>query len=182
VTGVALVVVAAGLLLTAIHTAHEAGWLNVGQAPALDLSWLVQPGSVLASLLTGVLGLEPHPTRIEVLGWLLYAIPVGVYVAWPQRRPRTPAAATAVTGAVVVAVLLVSACGGGSGSGASGTTLEVEVAKAGCRPAQASVPPATWPRPGSGTPRPAALAKAVDSVAEPLSKVAGIVVQYGGDR
>lgn len=90
VTGVALVVVAAGLVLSALHTAHEAGWLNVGQEPLLDLTWLVQPGSVIAAVLTGVLGLQPHPTRIEVAGWLLYAIPVALYAAWPaRRRPST---------------------------------------------------------------------------------------------
>src|SRR6195952_1679793 len=30
-TGVVLVLVAAGLVVNAVHTAHEAGWLNVGQ-------------------------------------------------------------------------------------------------------------------------------------------------------
>ena len=33
ITGAVLVLIAAGLLATAVHTAHEAGWLNFGQAP-----------------------------------------------------------------------------------------------------------------------------------------------------
>ena len=33
ITGVVLVLVAAGLVASALHTAHEAGWLNAGQAP-----------------------------------------------------------------------------------------------------------------------------------------------------
>src|SRR3954447_7710919 len=41
VTGVVLVLVAAGLVASALHSAHEAGWLNAGQSEALDLSWLV---------------------------------------------------------------------------------------------------------------------------------------------
>src|SRR5579871_5255761 len=45
VTGVVLVVIAAGLLMTAAHTANEGGWLNVGQAQLFDLSWLVRPGT-----------------------------------------------------------------------------------------------------------------------------------------
>src|SRR5205807_10221497 len=46
VTGLVLVLVAAGLAMFAMHTAHEAGWLAVGQAQALDLTWLVRPGTV----------------------------------------------------------------------------------------------------------------------------------------
>ena len=61
-----LVLVAAGLAMTVLHTAHEAGWINVGQGTAVDLTWLVRPGTVLASLLTGVLGLQPKPTVVEV--------------------------------------------------------------------------------------------------------------------
>ena len=36
------------------------------QAQALDLTWLVQPGTVSGSLLTGMLGLQPTPTIGEV--------------------------------------------------------------------------------------------------------------------
>ena len=46
ITSVFLVLVAAGLLATAAHTAHEAAWLNSLQGQALDLSWLVVPGTV----------------------------------------------------------------------------------------------------------------------------------------
>ena len=62
VTGLILVFVAAGLLATAAHTAHEAGWINSLQGQALDLTWLVQPGTISGSLLTGMLGLQPSPT------------------------------------------------------------------------------------------------------------------------
>ena len=46
VTGVALVLVAAGLVMSALHTAHEAAWLNSLQGQAVDLSFLVRPGTV----------------------------------------------------------------------------------------------------------------------------------------
>ncbi len=65
-----LVVIAAGLLATALHTAHEAAWFNGFQGQALDLSWLVVPGTVTSSLLTGMLGLQPEPTYGEVAVWL----------------------------------------------------------------------------------------------------------------
>jgi high-affinity iron transporter len=95
ITGLVLVVVAAGLLMTAVHTANEAGWLSVGQAQALDLSWLVRPGTPLSSLLTGVLGIQPFPAQIEVIAWLAYLVPMAAIIAAPARRrsPRRPAAA-----------------------------------------------------------------------------------------
>lgn len=90
ITGLVLVLVAAGLVMTALRTAHEAGWLNVGQQPAVDLTWLVRPGTIVESLVTGVLGLQAQPVLAEVIGWLVYAVPMLGYVAWP-RRPRKPA-------------------------------------------------------------------------------------------
>jgi high-affinity iron transporter len=89
ITGFVLVLVAAGLLATSAHTAHEAGWINGMQGQVLDLTWLVQPGTVTGSLLTGMLGLQPEPTEIEVIVYLLYAIPMGLYVVWPDRWRRT---------------------------------------------------------------------------------------------
>ena len=85
VTGFVLVLVAAGLFATSVHTAHEAGWITGMQSQALDLSWLVRPGTVTGSLLTGMLGLQPEPTVIEALAYLLYAVPMGLYVLWPDR-------------------------------------------------------------------------------------------------
>ncbi len=95
-TGLILVFVAAGLLSTSLHTAHEAGWFNDLQGQALDLTWLVQPGTVTGSLLTGMLGLQPTPTVGEALIYLLYAVPMALYVLWPDRlRPRRRAPARA---------------------------------------------------------------------------------------
>jgi len=91
ITGIVLVFVAAGLLASAAHTAHEAGWINGLQGQAIDLGWLVQPGTVSGSLLTGMLGLQPSPTVIEAIVYLGFAIPMALYVLWPQGmrlRPR----------------------------------------------------------------------------------------------
>jgi high-affinity iron transporter len=93
VTAVFLVLIAAGLLATAVHTAHEGGWFNGLQGQALDLSWLVVPGTVTSSLLTGMLGLQPQPAYGEVAAYLAYAVPMLAFVLWPQRRaPAQPPA------------------------------------------------------------------------------------------
>ena len=86
ITGLVLAVVAAGLAMTAVHTAFEAGWLTAGHGTAVDLTWLVRPGTIVSSLITGVLGIQPRPTVAETVAWLVYAIPVITYVAWPRRR------------------------------------------------------------------------------------------------
>jgi high-affinity iron transporter len=90
VTGLVLVLVAAGLAMTVMHTAHEAGWITGLQQQAVDLSWLVKPDTVTGSLLTGMLGLQPEPTIIEAAAYLLYAVPMGLYVLWPDRRRTRP--------------------------------------------------------------------------------------------
>jgi high-affinity iron transporter len=94
ITGFVLVLVAAGLLAASVHSLSEAGIVTTMQSSALDLSWLVAPGSIRASLITGMLGLQPVPTTAEVFVWLLYAIPMSLYVLWPQRPRRTERAAS----------------------------------------------------------------------------------------
>jgi high-affinity iron transporter len=100
VTGVLLVIVAAGLLSAGVHSLAEAGLVPVLQGSAIDLSWLIAPGTIRSSLLTAFLGLQPVPTVAEVLVWLAYAIPMMVYVLRPTRTPSTPAIVPAVNGDV----------------------------------------------------------------------------------
>ncbi len=152
-TGVVLVFVAAGLVASALHTGHEAGWVNVGQDEALDLSWLVVPGTVTASLLTGMLGLQPKPVQIEVIGYLLYAVPMLAVVLWPAGRPVTRRGGLAAVGSAagVLAVFVgVGACGSSDdepspvSGAASGTptavkaggpqTVAVSISDEGCQP------------------------------------------------
>lgn len=87
-TGLVLVLVAAGLVMTALHTAHEAGWVNAGQQRIADLSWLVMPGTPISSLITGMLGIQPYPVLVEVLAYAVYLVPMVAYLLWP-RRPTT---------------------------------------------------------------------------------------------
>lgn len=90
ITGFVLVLVAAGLVSTALMTAYEGGWLDRG-SQAFDLSWLVRPGTPLSSVVTGVLGIQSNPNWPMVTGWLVYAIPMSLLVLWPARRRKAPA-------------------------------------------------------------------------------------------
>ncbi|MET0420369.1 MAG: iron uptake transporter permease EfeU [Acidimicrobiia bacterium] len=99
-TGVILVLVAAGLLSTAVHTAHEAGWWNIMLGQAVDLSWLIKPGSVQSALATAMLGIQPKPTIGEALVWLLYAVPMLAYVLiTPKPKTKRIAETSAVDSA-----------------------------------------------------------------------------------
>jgi FTR1 family protein len=142
VTGVVLALVAAGLVASTLHTAHEAGWVNFGQEQALDLTWLVVPGTWTAALLTGMLGLQPQPTNVEVIGYLLYAIPAITYILLPARKKNLKdnrMKSTAVATLVLAAALLLVACGSsdddGGGSAAGTKQVAVKLTDAGCEPA-----------------------------------------------
>ena len=50
-----------------------------------------------ASILTGMLGLQPKLTTGEAIVWLAYVVPMTLYVLWPSRRTR-PARAAALEG------------------------------------------------------------------------------------
>ncbi len=145
VTGLVLVLVAAGLVANSLHTAHEAGWLNAGQNQALDLTWLVVPGTWTSALLTGMLGWQPQPTEAELIGYLAFLIPASLYVLAPGflRRPQV----ASVTCVLLLCCVVLAGCGG-SGDGAppaasSGKpastggpgTVEIKLTDAGCDPA-----------------------------------------------
>ncbi len=106
VTSAFLVLVASGLVLSALRTAHEAGWLNAGQQRTVDLSWLAPTGSLQAAVVTGVLGIPADPRLVEVIGWGAYLVPMTLLLFWPAaHRPSARQGARlklALAGAFVV--------------------------------------------------------------------------------
>lgn len=92
VTGVFLIFIAAGLVTGALRTAHEAGWVNIGQQQVFDFASWMPAKSVLGALVTGMFGVPSDPRLIEVLGWLFYAVPVLVVFLWPKNLAATPSA------------------------------------------------------------------------------------------
>ena len=85
ITGVFLVLIAAGLVMSSLRTAHEAGWITIGQQRVFDLSSWMPTKSIVGALITGMFGVPTDPRLIEVLGWLLYAVPVLIVFMWPAR-------------------------------------------------------------------------------------------------
>lgn len=85
ITGVVLVLVAAGLLVGSAHTAHEAGWLDAGQQRVLDLSAVAGEGRITNPLFAGLLGIPATPVLAEVVLWLAYTVPMLVLVLRPRR-------------------------------------------------------------------------------------------------
>jgi len=141
ITGALLVLVAAGLVSSAVHTAHEATWFNSLQSQALDLTAVIEPGSVLQALVTGMFGIQTQPTVGEVLAWLLYAVPMMAYVLWPSGRQLRTRATAATAATLALVLLLAAGCGSGSGSGGGsgdGKVTEVSITNAGCQPCQSA--------------------------------------------
>jgi FTR1 family protein len=138
VTGVVLVFVAAGLAASTLHTANEAGWLNIGQAQALDLTWLVVPGTWTSALLTGMLGWQPLPNEAELIGYLLLLVPGLLYVIAPRTiAARRLAKGAGTAGLALLALLGLSACGSSSDAAeGGGKQVALRLTDAGCSPAQ----------------------------------------------
>jgi high-affinity iron transporter len=113
ITGAVLVLVAGGLVMSTLRAAYEAGWLTVGQQPALDLSVIARPGSISESLLTGMLGIRAELPIVEGVAYLLYVVPMLLVVLWPPRRTPSRAGlgrilvATAAGSLVLAAALAV---------------------------------------------------------------------------
>jgi FTR1 family protein len=138
-TGVVLVLVAAGLVASALHTGAEAGWVVGGQGQALDLSAVVRPGTVWESLITGILGIPAKPTVIEVVGWLLYAAPMLVILLAPDAvRPRVRATIAGVAVVAAPIVLIAGTLGEEAGTSAAATgahkTVSLALSDVGCDP------------------------------------------------
>ncbi len=106
VTGVFLVLIAAGLVLGALRTAHEAGWVAIGQQQLVNFSSWMPTNSVQGALITGVFGIPPDPRLVEVLGWVLYTVPVLVIFLWPARLAAAPRTRRRLFAATCAALLI----------------------------------------------------------------------------
>ncbi len=98
-TGIALVLIAAGLLASAVHELVEIGWVRVGTAVVVDLSGVlpndatggmtVGPGLVAGQLMRALLGYNARPELVMLAAWAVYvAVVLRLYLR--PVGPRSP--------------------------------------------------------------------------------------------
>jgi high-affinity iron transporter len=94
-TAIALIVIAAGVLAYGLGDLQDAGWLPGHAWVAVDLTAHIDPGSWLASFITGVTALSPKMTVLQVTAWVAYlAVIIPAFI----NAGRAPAAGKAAAG------------------------------------------------------------------------------------
>ena len=84
-TGIALIVVAAGILAYGIHDLQEAAVLPGLTSLAFDVSAVVDPSSWYATLLKGIFNFTPQTTVLQAVAWVLYVGTVLFFFLRPTR-------------------------------------------------------------------------------------------------
>lgn len=95
VTGVALIVVAAGVLSYGIHEFQELGWLPGADNFVWDVTPWIAKESVVGSLLGGMIGFDTTTSLVQLIGWSIYLLAVLVpYLSKGKSAPKSAAPAT----------------------------------------------------------------------------------------
>jgi high-affinity iron transporter len=93
VTGVALIIVAAGVLSYGIHEFQELGWIPGVDDFLWDVTPWIAKESILASLLSGTVGFDTTTSFIQFIAWSIYLVAVLVpYLSKGKKAQSTPAA------------------------------------------------------------------------------------------
>ena len=85
VTGVILIVVAAGLFAYSVHELQEAGWFPFLEAHAFDLSATLPDDEGIGAVLRGLVGYNADPGMLEVVAWAAYLVVVGTLYLRPTQ-------------------------------------------------------------------------------------------------
>jgi high-affinity iron transporter len=88
-TGIALIVVAAGILSYGIHDLQEAAFLPGLNSLAFDVSTTIPPDSWYGTLLKGTVNFTPNTTWLQAIAWTAYLV---VVMTFFLRAPRSAAA------------------------------------------------------------------------------------------
>jgi high-affinity iron transporter len=93
-TGIALIVIAAGVLTYGVHELQEAGWLPGEDSIAFNVSAAFPEGSVQYALLRGLFSVRTVPSWLEVFAWFAYVVPVmTIFLRTIRSGPRPVKAA-----------------------------------------------------------------------------------------
>jgi high-affinity iron transporter len=89
-TGLALILVAAGIFKYGIHDLQESGLIPGITHNAFDLSGSYDGSTWYAALLGGMINFTATPTVLEVVAWAAYLVPVLALFLLPARTGTTP--------------------------------------------------------------------------------------------
>jgi len=89
-TGIALIIVAAGVLMYAVHELQEAGVLPGEESVAFDVSSAVPKESWYGSLLAAIFNFRAVTSWLMVVAWFAYVIPTMAYFSVLVNR-KSPA-------------------------------------------------------------------------------------------
>ncbi|KGN37138.1 iron uptake transporter permease EfeU [Knoellia subterranea] len=93
-TGIALILVAAGILAYGIHDLQEAQFLPGLNTLAFDVSGTIRPDSWYATLLKGIFNFTPATTVLQAVAWVVYVTVVLTLFLRPSKAPSAPKPAT----------------------------------------------------------------------------------------
>ncbi|MEU4162641.1 iron uptake transporter permease EfeU [Actinoplanes sp. NPDC026670] len=88
ITGVLLILVAAGIGKYGVHDLQESGVLPGLNTLAYDVSGTLDPSAWYTALLTGMFNITPTATVVETLVWFAYAVPVLLLFLRPTGRKQ----------------------------------------------------------------------------------------------
>ena len=98
ITGLLLIVVAAGLFAYALHELQEAGWLPVLAGTAFDISTTFPDDEGAGGILRAIFGYQANPTWLELAGWFGYLVIVGgMFLRSAPPVPAAPPATVTAT-------------------------------------------------------------------------------------
>jgi len=86
ITGVALIIVAAGVLSYGVHEYQELGWLPGDGSYAWDISSVMAKDSIAGTLLAGTVGFDVNTSWVQLALWATY---LGLVLRLYTRPART---------------------------------------------------------------------------------------------
>ena len=93
ITGIALIVVAAGVLSYGVHEFQELGWIAGDSSYAWDISSFMAKDSIAGSVLAGTIGFDVDTSWIQLFVWAAYLSIVLRLYTKPAKPAKTPIAA-----------------------------------------------------------------------------------------
>jgi high-affinity iron transporter len=95
VTGVMLVLFAAGLFAHGVHEFVEVGWIPAIIEHVWDLNHIISEESLLGQLLAALFGYNATPTLTEMIAYVAYFVAIGLGLQFAGQKSKKEAQATA---------------------------------------------------------------------------------------